>query len=482
MPLTETGLTIPRLNQIIEDQGEALRQNLGVDIDLSEDSVAGIINDIYSTNLSDVYELAQAIYDSRDIYKAKGVQLDILASYLGTSRIGESVTQGQALFTGQNGTTVPQGSVASTEPRGDRFTLPLSVTISNLAANSVEVSVASVASNEDYEISINESDYTITSDGTATETEIVDALEAALSSGTGFVTSRTNNVLTISAADGTTFNPLKSISVIVSTNLDYDSVSSLGLVQAEQPGPIEALANSLTKIETQVVGWQAITNPVDLTLGRETETDEELRDRLINAKSRSGSATFDAVATRVLEIDNVDSVSIIENATSTTDGGGRPPHSYEVIVVGGEDQDVGDSIWDTKPAGIQTYGNTSVQTTDFGGNFQTVFFSRPAPVYIHVQIEYTLYDEETFPLEGEQAIADTVLAFGNALESGNDVIARRFIGPIYSAVEGLEDVFVKVDSTTNPGDTPTDLQDKTIPIAENQFADFDSTRITVVAL
>lgn len=484
MPLTSTGLTIPRLNDIIEQQGEELRNNLGVNIDLSEDSVAGIINDIYSTSLSDVYELAQAIYEARDIYKANGVQLDILATYLGTSRIGESLTIGDALFTGSNGTTIPQGSFVSTVPRGDRFTLPLSVTISNLAANSMDISVASVANNEDYEVNIDGSQYLITSDGDATETEIVDALEALLTGGVGFIISRNANVLTIDAATSGVYDPTKSISVTLSTNLDFDVVSSLGSVEAVESGPIEAQAGSLTNIETQILGWDSVSNPLDLDTGREIESDVDLRDRLINIKSRAGAGTFDAIGSRVLEVSGVNSVAIIENPTGVPDGAGRPSHSYEVIVVGGDDDDIGDIIWETKPAGIQTFGNTSVQTTDFDGNLQTVNFSRPTPIYIHVEVEYTLYDEEEAPTKSErdQAIADLILELGNALESGVDVISRRFIGPIYNQVSGLQDVVVKVDSTINPGDTPTDLQEKNISITENEFAEFDSTRITITEL
>lgn len=480
MPLTANGLTIPRLNEIIENQGLQLRQNLGIDLDLSEDSIAGILNSIYSTTLSDVYELAEAIYSARDVYKAQGLQLDILATYLGTSRIGASLTRGDALFTGDNGTQITSGTTISTVPAGDIFKVPIPFNISSLKANQLEVEVASVSANQIYRIEISGSSYEITSSGSPSTTSIIDQLEATLTGQTAFVIERTGDTLLIKAATSGIFDATKSISVTVSSNLTYASVSSLGEVRAVEEGPVPALAGSLTKVETPVIGLLFVTNLLDLTLGRERETDEELRQRIINAKSRAGSATFDAVGSRILEVDNVESVSVIENATHLFDSDNRPPHSFEVVVVGGEDQDIGDTLWATKPAGIQTVGNTAVEIVDFGSNFQTVFFTRPEAVFIHIRIEYTLYDEEIFPSTGEEAMANIALEYGNALASGEDVISRRFIGPIYGGVPGIEDLVVKIDSTPNPGDTPTDFQEKVIPIAENEYADFDSARIEVV--
>lgn len=480
MALTETGLTIPRLEEIVSDQGEKLRELLGVDIDITEDSVAGIINSIYSNSLADVYELAQAIYDSRDIYKAEGVQLDILASYLGTSRIPSSVSRVNNLFVGVNGTTIPQGNVVSTQNAGDRFETLATGTISNLSANFVEFTVDNVLDNTDYTVTVDGSDYVITSDANATQSEILNALEASLDTGIGFGTERTGSIIKLTAEVDDVYDPTQTIRVDLDTNLSFNEIASILLMVSEEDGTILATANSLTLIETPVNGLYRTYNPQDATLGRLIETDDELRARLLAAQSRAGAATFDAIGTQILEVDNVDSVSIIENDTiNTVDG--VPPKAFEVVVVGGDDVEIAQKIWDTKPAGIQTHGNVTESVTDFGGNLQSVNFSRPSLIYIHVSVDYVLYTEENNPTAGEieTAIINSVLDTGSALAAGNDVISARFIGPIYNSVTGLGNVVVKIGTTANPNDPTPVLTEGTIAIAPNEVSNFDSLRVIV---
>lgn len=54
---------------------------------------------------------------------------------------------------------------------------------------------------------------------------------------------------------------------------------------------------------------------------------------------------------------------------------GRPPKSFEIVVEGGLDQEIAQKIYDTQPAGIQSYSNPTAITTGsavFGSNILTV--------------------------------------------------------------------------------------------------------------
>ena len=54
----------------------------------------------------------------------------------------------------------------------------------------------------------------------------------------------------------------------------------------------------------------------------------------------------------------------------TTDAAGRPPHSIEIVVQGGTDEDVANIIWKNKAGGIRAYGKHYAYATDVNGNRQ----------------------------------------------------------------------------------------------------------------
>lgn len=124
---------------------------------------------------------------------------------------------------------------------------------------------------------------------------------------------------------------------------------------------------------------------------------------------------------------NVDVIcAIYENNTDVTDSSGRPPHSIEVVVSGGTDQDIADFIWSVKPAGIQTYGSSSATVSDSNGDSQTIYFSRPTYKYVHLEVTIdSYYAEEQFPLDGvdqiKAAIFDYAEDFSLALLSAQHI-------------------------------------------------------------
>lgn len=157
--------------------------------------------------------------------------------------------------------------------------------------------------------------------------------------------------------------------------------------------------------------------------------------------------------------------------------GGRPPKSFELVVEGGSDEDIANEIWLSKPAGIQTYGNTSFTITDSMGFQHVIYFSRPTPIYIWVQIVLSLYSEETFPVNGLQAVADAILAYGNSLGVGLDVLFQRVLCAIF-AVPGVAGGTMLIAATNSPTDTPL-YSTNDIVIDENEISVWDLTRIFV---
>lgn len=160
-----------------------------------------------------------------------------------------------------------------------------------------------------------------------------------------------------------------------------------------------------------------------------------------------------------------------------TESGGRPPKSFETVVEGGSNADVALKIWQLKPAGIQTFGNTSVAVLDSQGNSQTISFTRAIPVYIWVNVVLTLNPQETFPVNGQQLVSDAILAYGNTLGIGIDVLLQRVQAVCFS-VPGIASATVELARTLNTSDTPTYVSTD-ISIGQTEISSWDLSRINV---
>jgi uncharacterized phage protein gp47/JayE len=248
---------------------------------------------------------------------------------------------------------------------------------------------------------------------------------------------------------------------------------------AEETGPVQAATGTLTIIETPVTGVASITNALDAVLGRDTETDTQLRVRRLISLNRPGTATIDGIRNAVLQVADVVQVAVIENSTDTVDGDGRPPHSFEAVVSGGIDADVAAAIFSAKSAGIATYGTEDKTVTDSQGFEHTVYFSRPVevPVYLRATITTNTdsYEGAVYPATGDDAVAAAILAFAVAnYVLGHDVVLSQFYTPI-NTVEGVFGIEMEVSLNGS------DWQSTNLSIAANELATFDSSRITVVS-
>ncbi len=186
--------------------------------------------------------------------------------------------------------------------------------------------------------------------------------------------------------------------------------------RAESAGVQRASAETLSVIATPTTGWVGVSNAADALPGAAVETDPQLRRRRDAIIRAGGSSPLDAVWLALSRVAGVTQVRVFQNDTDATDPDGRPPHSLDVLVVGGTTQAVADALWAAKAAGIQTWGSTAATVTDAGGVARAISFSRPADalVYISATIER---DPSVYPT------ADALLAVvGPALAAVGDLL------------------------------------------------------------
>jgi len=475
--LTPEGFVTKRLDEIIDSLKARAASAFGPNINTEDDAVMGQFIDVMAPEFSDIWELSEAVYNGFIPSAAEGAQLDDVASVVGISR--QPATQSRVdgvTGRGDFGTIIAGGTIFAKSTDNAEFSTDSAVSIDISSVTGIDISVASVTDLTNYDFTVNGKTATYTSDASATPTEIAAGITSAINTDpmTSLIVLATDNLddtVTVRTLDVT-----NGASMSVSANLQADKGYISILSFAVDAGPISAPLGTIYTIVTPVAVLDSVTNEVTPVLGRNLETDTELRLRRSNSLRLAGSSTPDAIRAAVSNVLGVSSVFLVENQTSAVDSGGRPPKSFETIVEGGADSDIAQTIFDNKPAGIATYGTAPgvpFTALDSEGNSVDIYFSRPGTIDIELEIDYSLYTEETPPVGLETAIAEAALAYGNNLQIGTDVIPQRFYGAIYSSAAGIGEIEVRARIAPNPFSTDT------IPIAGSDRANFNIGSITV---
>ncbi|MCP3944605.1 MAG: hypothetical protein GY710_24440 [Desulfobacteraceae bacterium] len=316
-----------------------------------------------------------------------------------------------------------------------------------------------------------------------TELNLLDNLSAVLVSGdytNGFT-------ITFTGDDGEKDQPLLEIAdnslsdgspiIITASEQTKGFLSHVDIEMiAQNTGPISANSGSLTIIETPVSGIESLTNLEDASSGRDLESDSDYKLRRLELLQRSGVATIEGIRNKLLGVEDVIQAIIIENPLLTTDINGRPGKSFESIVLGGEDQAIANTIFESKPAGIESHGTILKTVVDSQGISHAIKLSRPTEkdIFLIVTIvpNNNPAEGDTYPTNGDILIKTAILEFVNDFKIGQDVIVSQFFTPI-NTVTGIHGIQIFVG--LNPSPTLSD----NIAISPTEIARFDSVRITV---
>lgn len=477
--VTDNGFVKKTQAELITQYETAFKQIFGDQIDLDPDGPAGQFIAFLAQENANFYDGAQEIYTSRDPDKATGVSLDFILSENNLTRLPARPTQQRnAVLSGDEGTSVLAGRRAGQQDTELEYILDDDVLITKANALLGVISVTQVVVTNLNRITIDSVNYDYTTQGGDTETDILDELKILIDGGAWGGT-----VVVDPVADTLTLLDTSTFSFDVSGDVQIDDRGSPGDFTAAVDGANPLSANTLNIIVTPVTGWDAVNNPVAGETGAEEETDSEARARRLRSIIQ-GAATESAIRSGILDdVDDVLSAEVVSNRTNVTDGAGRPPKSFEAIVEGGDDDEIALKIWEKQPAGIESYGNTTVIITDSQGTSQTIKFSRPVNTYIHVQVKRDYNTEENYPADGDDLIKQAIFDWSldsNNVSIGKDIIRQRLSTPVYT-VPGIKDIEIELDNTPNPGDSPT-FAAQNITVADNELAIFAIARITVLDL
>lgn len=301
--LTETGIQIERLNDIVKRFEDGFRQIYGQNIDLSADTPDGQMVGILAQIKMDIEELAENIYRQLDPDVATGSWLEQRVAYAGLMRRGASYSYLRSvILTGDPNTHLYSGIVVSDQ---------------------------------------NKVRWVLTSD----------------------------------------------------IQLDSNG-SGRADFRSEQLGSFNLAKNTTLTIETVTLGLTNAVTFENAEVGVEEETDTQLRERFLFSRTKNAQNSAEAITAKIAALSDIKQVRVLENNTAQLDALGVEPHSLDVIVYGGDDEEIANVIYQNKGAGVGLQGNTLINLKK-DGETRPIRFDKVSLVDIQVSMRCVRYEDFT---------------------------------------------------------------------------------------
>ena len=270
--------------------------------------------------------------------------------------------------------------------------------------------------------------------------------------------------------------------LVLSDNLTTSSVTTLADFATVEYGKLIFPNGTITVMITNISGFNAVENLIEPTYGRLQETDVELRHSYLAKSAIRSTRMIDSICSQLINnVPNVESATGYENDTDDTDKEGRPPHSVEIIVDGGDETSIASIILDKKAAGIQTFGSITVNVATEYGDSIPVSFNRPE--YIYVWMKVTLdADKSYLPTNYANLTIESIVEDASKLQAGDNMLSQTFNDGIYSAVGGVTYVDIKCAATKDSEHIPTseEYTKVNVSVESRQKIVIADTRIEVV--
>jgi len=458
-------------------------------LDLTDNSTISVIFNSVANVMTTNNQQEGKVLDNGNILYAGGTHLDGLAMQVGITRKPAENSWCYMSITGDVGTNIPLGTIAINR-QGDNFT-NLEEAIIDVNSNnctSAIVSIPEALEDVDYTITIRNSNiqnHSVTYHSLTGETlsDILNGLYNALNQDTIFQTiadivkDDENNTIMITSKT----QPLNPFSLEINENLLINKATISIVFIATSTGALNVNAGAMS-LKDNISGVDFATNLQNGIIGRDVESDSELRRDVIN-KPIVQSKTAEAIESALKDTNKIQGVTYVKvvNTKIGTKMINEQPYdivAIEAVVFGGNNNDVAQVIFDTQAEPAYTTGNTSGIATDDNGIQHTIRFTRPVNQYIWVEVELEEESEGSLPLNYVDIVKTAIMKYADTLNIGDDVNIAYLSNYIINDLIGLKNIHIELAATNNTSDTPT-YAASGIDIAEKEIAIFSDVRINV---
>ncbi len=252
---------------------------------------------------------------------------------------------------------------------------------------------------------------------------------------------------------------------------------------ARDTGPIGAPIGTLINIESSILGWLTVTNPVEAVLGRDIESDSALRRRRRGILATQAMSITESLYARLNTVNGVSSFLLLENpmgSTQTVHGISMEAHSVWACIDGGIGSEIALALFKAKTPGTvwATPNTTNYNVNDPITNVPYVVkFARPSDVQLLIRVTIS-----TSKLPAQTLIPEYVMNYVDGLLPGDvSFTVGTSVSPfeIAAAINAQEPSFNirKVEiSLVGSGTWSSDVYG----IASNQIARTQLSSISVV--
>jgi uncharacterized phage protein gp47/JayE len=233
-------------------------------------------------------------------------------------------------------------------------------------------------------------------------------------------------------------------------------------------GAIPCLANTLTQIESEVLGWETIDNAAAGVLGLEEESDTVFRRFRKETLAKQGVAIPFAIKSNLRLVEGVKSLSFLENYENTTEiieNISLVPHSIFACIDGGSDEDIAFALYDSKTLGANYNGDVIVEINPPDSDAPyTVKFKRPDLIDIYINITVKVTGTGQDPVT---TVTNAILNYANGLteEAGFSVGNNVSAFELSASISSQTGFFVSIVETSLD-DISYDSLTKTIELDE----------------
>ena len=200
---------------------------------------------------------------------------------------------------------------------------------------------------------------------------------------------------------------------------------------------------------------------VSIVYGQPAESDYTYRIRLLDSKS----STTDEIAHFTLDLTNIPNVlsAYVEaNNTLETSPTGIPSHAVEIVVLGGNETDIGNVILRNIFA-TPTYQDPelgeAITVTDYNGHEQTFYITRPKMRKVNVAIEYENKAGQILTTDEENDIKTKIVEFINSIYMNKTLYVSDIYNIAvqdYAKVYAIKTLTITVDTDESGVTEPID--------------------------
>jgi uncharacterized phage protein gp47/JayE len=475
--MTDRGFIVKPFEEIFKEEQQAFRGAFGNDIDLADDSIEGTYVRNQSLKLSQLWELLGGLYSIGDVDDAFGIYLDRLVNFVNVQRLAANSTRVYECLWMEEGITVLKGHQTRIAD-GTIFKLVNTITANRFTLLGFQLEIKTVLAYHYYRFTLDKQVVTYLSqpdqDEQMIQAGLAEAIEALFPGMYEFENLGAEGLKVHSNAG------IKAFSIANSDGyIGFPLLGAYSEYQCSLTGEITVGIGELNDIVSRVNGLKSCINYAAGITGREMESDTELRLRL-SYRAKQATANDVAIENNILKINGVQYVRVYSNRDIVVVDG-RPPKSFESVVVGGDDQQIAQAILDSGPAGIEAFGNVVKTVLDDNGTEQSIGFSRPINKYIWLKIVCSENTEELLSANWTTQIVDNIVEWAKTnLDVAADLIYQKLYRPIYD-VKGIGHATITVAVTDDLDAPPSEAYvSENVTIEQVEIAVVDASRIEVI--